>query len=591
MVVIGCGLLAIAACAGKVAQSAPDAGSPAASAYQQSRPAVSVSETVSLADSQAKVRGADAAGSRHSEGQTGAAADPVLARGDMLYTKYCTICHGENGDGAGKFAYLMNPRPRDFKQGNFKLSTTQNLIPTDEDLVRTISRGMPGSAMPPWEHMPVADLQALAKRVRQFHIEGTGEQLRKWVAEGSMTAEELPAMLAKRTNPGASLGIPPEPIFDEIRWFRGRRLYLENCASCHGVDGNPVASEVKLDAEGYPVPPRSFVNGIFKGGSEPHQLYARIIKGMKGTPMPASEGLYSDDEVWDLIHYTQSLARAGAQQRAQLRQGTFAATNIRRALPTDPMDTACWDQARPLYVAMTPLWWVEDRIEGVVVQALHNGEELAIRLSWIDPTLDDRTVRHEEFRDGVAIQFSLSADPPFYMGSTGDNGGVNIWFWKADRQRSLAKGYQDVDSAYPDRAVDMYPEQRVDLVATHAMSWPLAAITEHDPQFITAWGAGNLVADPTLATPVESLVAHGPGTLSGKPAGLQSAQGKAVYERGVWYVQLQRRMAFPGVEGHGDERIFRSGDYLPVSFAIFNGSAGDRDGKKNISIWQKLVIE
>jgi hypothetical protein len=37
--------------------------------------------------------------------------------------------------------------------------------------------------------------------------------------------------------------------------------------------------------------------------------------------------------------------------------------------------------------------------------------------------------------------------------------------------------------------------------------------------------------------------------------------------------------------------MFKPGDYLPVSFAIWNGSAGDRDGKKNISIWQKLVIE
>ncbi len=588
MVVIGCGLLAIAACAGKVANSAPDAGASASSAYEQPRSTVSAPGTASSASSQAKVRRADIAASSHSEGGT---VDPVLAAGDRLYTKYCTICHGEGGDGAGKFAYLMNPRPRDFRQGNFKLSTTQNLIPTDEDLVRTISRGMPGSAMPPWAHLPVASLEALAKSVRQFHIEGTTKDLRNWVADGSMTAEELPAMLAKRTNPGASLIVPPEPSFDEIRWFRGRRLYLENCASCHGIDGNPVAEEVKLDAQGYPVPPRSFVNGIFKGGSEPHQLYARIVKGMKGTPMPASEGLYSADEVWDLIHYTQSLARAGAQQRAQLRQGTFVATNIRRALPTDPMDASCWNQARPLYVAMTPLWWTEDRIEGVVVQALHNGEELAIRLSWIDPTLDDRAIRHEEFRDGVAIQFSLSPDPPFYMGDTGEHGGVNIWFWKADRQKSLAEGYQDIDGVYPNRAVDMYPEQRVKLVEMRATEWPRAPVTEHDAQFITAWGAGNLVANPELGTSVESLVAHGPGTLSGKPAGLQSAQGKAVYERGVWYVQLQRRMTFPDAGGHGDERMFKPGDYLPVSFAIFNGSAGDRDGKKNISIWQKLVIE
>ena len=518
-----------------------------------------------------------------------ATGNPVLARGEELYAKYCTICHGENGDGAGKFAYLMNPRPRDFKQGDFKIATTQNQIPTDADLIRTISRGMPGSAMPPWAHLPLADLQALAAYIRQIHIEGTRATLQIWVSEGSMENDEVQDALVKRTQPGQQLVVPPEPAFDEIRWFRGRRLYLENCASCHGTDGRPVADAVKFDNEGYPVPPRSFVSGIFKGGSDGHQIYARIWKGMKGTPMPASEGVYSGDETWDIIHYVQSLARAGAQERAQLKQGTFVASDVRGQLPASPADST-WEQARPLYVAMTPLWWAEDRIEGLMVQALHNNEELVIRLSWLDPTLDERAVRHDEFRDGVAIQFSLSSDPPFYMGDTGDHGGVNIWYWKADRQKDIVSGHQDVDAAFPDRAVDMYPEQQPPTERSTFMSWPLASIGEHDPMFVTAWGAGNLVSNPHLNTPVESLVARGPGTLSGLPAHIQVVQGSAVYERGVWSVQLRRRMSFANGD-HAGERIFDTGDYLPVSFAIWNGSAGDRDGKKNISIWQKLVIE
>ncbi len=515
--------------------------------------------------------------------------DPRLTRGRALYAKYCTICHGDNGDGAGKFAYLMNPRPRDFRQGDFKLATTQNRIPTREDLVRTIGRGMPGSAMPPWDHLPLADLQALATYVRQFYEDGIRDKLQAWVNDGSMKAAELPETLAGLTQPGQQLVVPPEPAFDEIHWFRGRRLYLENCASCHGTDGHPVADAVKFDNEGYPVPPRSFVNGIFKGGSDGHQFYARIWKGMKGTPMPASEGLYSGDETWDIIHYVQSLARSGAQERAQLKQGTFVAPNVRGQLPSNPTDNA-WSQARPLYVALTPLWWTEDRVEGLMVQALHNNDELAIKLSWLDPTQDERAVRHDEFRDGVAIQFSLSSDPPFYMGDAGDHGGVNIWYWKADRQKDIESGHQDVDAAFPDRAVDMYPEQEGPADHATFMSWPREILARHDPQFVTAWGAGNLVSDPNLKTPVECLVARGPGTLSGKPASAQLVQGQAVYERGVWSVQLRRRMSFSDGD-HAGERIFRKGDYLPVSFAIWNGSAGDRDGKKNISIWQKLVIE
>ena len=515
---------------------------------------------------------------------------PVVGRGQELYTKYCALCHGDSGDGGGKFAYLMNPRPRNFQDGKFKLSTTQNQIPTEEDLFRTISNGMPGSAMPPWGHLPKTDIDVLVTYVRQIHVEATREMLTDWIREGMIEDSELVSVLDKRTRPGSALVVPPEPSFDEIRWFRGRRLYLENCASCHGLDGEPIADEIKFEAEGYPVPPRSFVKGIFKGGSQGHQLYARIWKGMKGTPMPSSEGVYNGDEMWDIIHYVQSLRRQGAQERAQLKQGTFVAPRVTGSLPDGPMDSS-WEQARPLYVGLTPLWWDEQRIEGLVVNALHNGEELAIRLTWIDPTFDDRAVRHEEFRDAVAIQFSLSSDPPFYMGNAGKHGGVNIWMWKADRQTNIAKGYQDVDAAFPDRAVDMYPEQRFKLVDMSVTEWPREQITQHYPEFITAWGAGNLVSDPNLETPVECLVARGPGTLSGKPANRQIVKGQAVYERGLWYVQLRRTMSLPGEGDCDDERMFKPGDYLPVSFAIWNGSAGDRDGKKNISIWQKLVIE
>jgi len=519
----------------------------------------------------------------------------VNSRGQALYAKNCALCHGDAGDGGGKFAYLMNPRPRNFQQGNFKLSTTQNQIPADDDLFRTISNGMPGSAMPPWGHLPKSDIDALIAFVRRVHINATREALNEWVSDGKIEKNELPGVLTARTTPGSALVVPPETPFDEIRWFRGRRLYLENCASCHGTDGEPVADEVKFDAEGYPVPPRSFVQGIFKGGAQGHQLYARIWKGMKGTPMPSSEGVYTGDETWDLIHYVQSLMRQGAQERAQLKQGTLVAPRVAEALPDGPMDPS-WEQARPLYVGLTPLWWEESRIESLLVQALHNEEELAIRLAWIDPTIDDRAVRHDEFRDAVAIQFSLTSDPPFYMGSAGEHGGVNIWMWKADRQTNIAAGYQDVDAAFPDRAVDRYPEQDYRLVDMTVTEWPHEPIAKHDPLFITAWGAGNLVSNPGLRTPIECLVARGPGTLSAKPATVQIVEGQAVYERGLWYVQLQRSMDLPHdharVSGEsGDERVFKPGDYLPVSFAIWNGSAGDRDGKKNISIWQKLVIE
>lgn len=514
----------------------------------------------------------------------------LLSQGEQLYARNCAICHGDSGDGAGAFGFLLNPRARDLRRGDFKFAMTENQIPTDEDLARTIRNGMPGSAMPPWEHLSDANIDALVAYVRHLHQEGVREMLTEWASKGTIAEEEIASLMASRTQPGPAIVPPPEPPFDESRWFRGRKLYLENCASCHGVDGEPVAEEVKYDAEGYPVPPRSFVQGIFKGGSEGDQLYVRLLKGMRGTPMPGSEGIYSSDEIWDVVHYVQSLARAGAQQRAQLKSGVIVAKKAEASLPADGDDPA-WEKVQSYYVSLTPLWWAEQRIEGVLVQAMHDSTELAVRMQWIDSTQDDSAVGQGEFRDAASVQFSLSPDPPFFMGDAMLNGGVNFWMWKADRQRNIRDGYRDEDDVFPDRVVDRYPEAAYRFTDMSVVEWPRQPIAAHNPLFLTAWGAGNLVANPNLKTPVECLTAKGPGTLSGKPAPDQVVQGKGRYHRGVWTVQFQRSMSCPHGHGANDEVVFLPGTSIPISLAIWDGAAGDRAGKKNFSTWQTLVIE
>ena len=146
--------------------------------------------------------------------------------------------------------------------------------------------------------------------------------------------------------------IPPEPKFDEEHWFEGRRLYLEGCAACHGESGEPDPStELQQDSDGYPVSPRSFVRGVFKGGSDGPALYARIFKGMAATPMPASEGNFTGEQFWHIVHYIQSLAQAGSQERAWLRRATITAKAVAPgALPAEPVAPE-WNAAPPTYVS------------------------------------------------------------------------------------------------------------------------------------------------------------------------------------------------------------------------------------------------
>ena len=90
------------------------------------------------------------------EGQSEAPApQSVLAlEGRRVYRSACAACHGLRGDGEGPAARSINPKPRDFMAGVLKFrSTPSGALPTDSDLFRTISEGVPGTWMPAWEDL------------------------------------------------------------------------------------------------------------------------------------------------------------------------------------------------------------------------------------------------------------------------------------------------------------------------------------------------------------------------------------------------------------------------------------------------------
>ena len=81
---------------------------------------------------------------------------PLFAQdaGRAVYDKRCVWCHGPDGDGNGPSAAGMFPRPRNFVEAEYKVrSTAHGQLPTDEDLVRMVSNGLPGTPMPPWKAM------------------------------------------------------------------------------------------------------------------------------------------------------------------------------------------------------------------------------------------------------------------------------------------------------------------------------------------------------------------------------------------------------------------------------------------------------
>src|SRR3990167_4260631 len=82
-------------------------------------------------------------------GPTEAAARGDAKKGQALYAQKCAVCHGTTGKGDGVAEFVLFPKPRDLTSGKFKIRSTTSL-PTDDDLFRVVSQGIPGTAMPSW---------------------------------------------------------------------------------------------------------------------------------------------------------------------------------------------------------------------------------------------------------------------------------------------------------------------------------------------------------------------------------------------------------------------------------------------------------
>lgn len=95
---------------------------------------------------------------------------------------------------------------------------------------------------------------------------------------------------------------PPASSPDLIA--KGQAAYKANCAVCHGDsgDGNGPAGATLNP------PARSFIEGKYKFGSKPQQVFKSITEGSKNTSM-APFGHLSEEERWGLTYYVLSLKK------------------------------------------------------------------------------------------------------------------------------------------------------------------------------------------------------------------------------------------------------------------------------------------
>ncbi|GAC1475927.1 MAG: hypothetical protein NVSMB9_29380 [Isosphaeraceae bacterium] len=277
-----------------------------------------------------------------------------------LYRKHCLHCHGVSGAGDGPTSTFLFPRPRDYRKGIFKFtSTASGAKPARDDLRKTIRNGLHGTSMPAFEAlMTSAEIEQVVDYMIFLSLRGETELA--LIDEASSTGELSPETIAdvsksifnKWKLAETQVVNPPVPRTPSSRESveRGRQLFLGlnktgnkvDCTSCHGPQaqgngpsmvGMDVFNDVvfggdpstipdrlarydpkvkdlwknSLDDWGHPLRPANLNRGVYKGGRRPIDIYWRIAKGINGAKMPAHFPTIEPEKIWDLVNFVLAL--------------------------------------------------------------------------------------------------------------------------------------------------------------------------------------------------------------------------------------------------------------------------------------------
>ena len=161
-----------------------------------------------------------------------AAAPPKDApRGAVLYHNYCSVCHGDKGDGRSRATGSLSTPPRDFTTEASRRELSR------ERIVLAITHGRPGTAMVGWQtQLSEADIGVLADHVLATYVNRE---------TGAPAPAATAGISGTRAHGGREADTASTPVQVDMTaglpnglkgdFKRGGAFYLANCATCHST--------------------------------------------------------------------------------------------------------------------------------------------------------------------------------------------------------------------------------------------------------------------------------------------------------------------------------------------------------------------
>jgi hypothetical protein len=250
-------------------------------------------------------------------------------------------------------------------------------------------------------------------------------------------------------------------------------------------------------------------------------------------------------------------------------------------LSVPDIDSTHWTHALPVTVSLIAQPMIAPRPETTTtdkidVQAIHNGKNMAVFLSWEDSDLSEG-INLGKYSDAVALQFPLEQSdipPAVFMGTKGNP--VYIYHWRAQYQRDRDIGKPSMKELYPNINIDVYPMEYPD--------WGTLTEATYEQQDVFSPGKASGNPQAYTKTGVDEMIAEGFGTSSVVEGYHSVAHGE--WKNGKWRVVLVRPLSVP------------NGPFIDpskpshIAFAVWQGGKKEVGSRKSVTMmWTQMVFE
>ena len=208
---------------------------------------------------------------------------------EVIYHDYCSVCHGDRGDGNSRAKGSLVPPPKDF--------TTATYL-TREYIVGIVTNGKPGTAMVSWKtQLNAKEIEAVADYI-----------LASFVGKSPPAAPSAPGISGTYAHGGRGRDAVPAaapdmalPLPNGLKGdvAKGERFYLANCATCHGRTGDGQGPRAYFINPR----PRNFLAEESRATFNRPALYAAVAMGKVGTEMPAWKYVLTEQEMANVAEF------------------------------------------------------------------------------------------------------------------------------------------------------------------------------------------------------------------------------------------------------------------------------------------------